>query len=340
MTRLVLLATSPRVAAGLLSPTAWQTLQSGPVYAADPGAPLAAVLVAGGLEVRALARPGSPEQAARELLSAADEAGAATFLIGPDPGRPPTGEIVAAVLDLCTARPDLSVERIEGNGELPGARLLDVVATMDRLRSPGGCPWDAGQDHHSLAPYLLEEAYEAFQAIEDDDSAALRDELGDVLLQVAFHARMAEELPPDQRWSIDDVASGLVDKLVRRHPHVFADTEVDGAEAVSANWETIKAAERGGASALASVPLAAPALTLAATLQRKAARAGLASSTPAAGALASAAERFERAPSAESAGDLLWAAVEAMRAVEIDPEAALRARARAFRDQAVADGVG
>jgi len=263
VTRLVLLATSPRVAAGLLSATAWQALQSGPVYAVDLTTPLAAAVAAGGLEVRALAQPGSPQPAVRELVSAADAAGAATFLIGADRGQPPASEIAAAILELTATRPDLDIEQIDGSWDLPGARLLDVVATMDRLRSPGGCPWDAGQDHRSLAPYLLEEAYEAFQAIEDDDSAALRDELGDVLLQVAFHARMAEELPPDRRWSIDDVASGLVDKLVRRHPHVFADSDVDGAEAVSANWETIKAAERGGASALASVPLAAPALTLA-----------------------------------------------------------------------------
>src|ERR1700759_5762228 len=104
----------------------------------------------------------------------------------------------------------------------PGERLLDAVATMDRLRSPGGCPWDAKQDHASLAPYLLEEAYEAFQAIEDGNLPALREELGDVLLQIAFHARLAEELPAAERWSIDDVATGLFDKVVRRSPHVFA----------------------------------------------------------------------------------------------------------------------
>ena len=152
-----------------------------------------------------------------------------------------------------------------------GAALLDAVAAMDRLRSPGGCPWDAEQDHVSLAPYLLEEAYEAFQAIEDGDLDALRDELGDVLLQVPFTPGWPRSCPPTERWSIDDVAAGLVAKLIRRHPHVFGDVEVSDAADVNRNWEEIKAAERGGASALASVPMAAPALTLAATLQRKAA---------------------------------------------------------------------
>src|SRR5882757_4506827 len=93
--------------------------------------------------------------------------------------------------------------------------LLRAVEVMDQLRSPGGCPWDAAQTHETLAPYLLEETYETLEAIESGDAAHLREELGDLLLQVLFHARMAEELPPDERFSIDDVAVGLVDKLVR-----------------------------------------------------------------------------------------------------------------------------
>lgn len=203
---------------------------------------------------------------------------------------------------------------------------------MDRLRSPGGCPWDAEQTHASLAPYLLEEAYEAFQALEDGDLAALRDELGDVLLQVLFHARLAEELPADERWSIDDVAAGLVAKLERRHPHVFGDVTVEGADEVNRNWEQIKAAERRGKPPVASVPLAAPALTLAAKLQRK----GGADAVPDATALIAAVERFASDASTEAAGELLWAAVTLMRAHDIDAEAALRARARQFRDQVIA----
>jgi XTP/dITP diphosphohydrolase len=203
---------------------------------------------------------------------------------------------------------------------------------MDRLRSPGGCPWDAEQTHATLAPYLLEEAYEAFQAIEDGDLAALRDEMGDVLLQVLFHARLAEERQDGSGWTIDDVAAGLIDKLVRRHPHVFGDVAAADADAVNRNWEQIKAAERGSASPLASVPLAAPALTLAATLQRKATRAGL----PVNGDVHAAWTQFGAAPTPETAGELLWALVEVLRGHDIDPEAALRARARAFRDDVAA----
>jgi XTP/dITP diphosphohydrolase len=204
---------------------------------------------------------------------------------------------------------------------------------MDRLRSPGGCPWDAEQDHRTLAPYLIEEAYEALQAIEDGDLDALRDELGDVLLQVLFHARIAEELPAGQRWSIDDVAAGLVAKLTRRHPHVFGDTAVSGSEDVSRNWEQIKAEERGGASPVESVPLGLPALTLAAKLQRKA---NVEPSTDSSDGLTAAAERFVVEPSDDSAAELLWIAVAQMRVNGIDPEAVLRARARSFRDEALA----
>jgi len=217
---------------------------------------------------------------------------------------------------------------------------------MDRLRSPGGCPWDAEQSHDSLAPYLLEEAYEAFQAIEDEDAAGLREELGDVLLQVAFHSRLAEEREDETRWTIDDVAAGLVAKLVRRHPHVFGERTVSGADEVVANWDQIKAEEKAGRSAVGGVPLSMAALTLAATLQRKAAKLGvpvelvvpelLAAETPGA-AVAAAAAHYESAPGVESAGQLLWAVVAAMRADDVDAESALRGRSRSFRDQL--DGV-
>ena len=109
-----------------------------------------------------------------------------------------------------------------GSIDPPGARLLDAVDVMDRLRSPGGCPWDAEQTTDSLKRYLLEEAYEAYETIEEGDLDALRDELGDVLLQVLFHARIASEGAEGPAWDIDDVAANLVAKLVRRHPHVFA----------------------------------------------------------------------------------------------------------------------
>lgn len=340
MTRLVLLVTSPRVAAGLLSSAAWQALHAGPVFVADLGSPLVAALSAAEVAVSAVDVEASPAAIARDLLDAARQSGTATWLVGPE-----GDQVLARALSEPSPQPPtgdeaVEIELMDGSWDVPGARLLDVVATMDRLRSPGGCPWDAQQDHQTLAPYLLEEAYEAFQSIEDADSNGLREELGDVLLQVAFHARLAEELPEGERWSIDDVAAGLVDKLVRRHPHVFGDTLVDGAEAVNANWETIKAVERGGGSVVANVALAAPALTLAATLQRKAATAGLVvDPTWTEASFTAAAERFGRSPSPESAGEVLWAAVEMMRRLDIDAEAALRARAREFRDQvSTADG--
>lgn len=333
--RLVLLGTSPRVAAGLLSSDAWAALHAGPVFVDERDLPALLPLTSAGVTVRSIADGQSVEAIARELLAAALELGTATWWVGPDDDQALAAE--AAILAQRSGDHDaVDIEIMSGSWDLPGARLLDVVATMDRLRSPGGCPWDAQQDHETLAPYLLEEAYEAFQAIEDHDSDGVREELGDVLLQVAFHARLAEELPAAERWSIDDVAAGLVDKLVRRHPHVFDGLAVSGADEVNTNWEAIKAAERGNAPAVANVPLASPALTLAATLQRKAARIGAPVDTPT-GSLAGTLAEFENSPSAESAGDLLWAAVAIMRSLDIDAEAALRARARGFRDQFITE---
>src|SRR5262252_4332603 len=158
-----------------------------------------------------------------------------------------------------------------------GAALLRLVEVMDILRV--NCPWDARQTHQSLAPYLLEECYEALEALESGDESALRDELGDVLLQVVFHARVAAERTDGTGFDIDDVATGIVEKLIRRHPHVFGDVQVSGPEEVKRNWDAIKAAERGGRggalpSALGSVPFGQPALSLAAQLQRRAERAG------------------------------------------------------------------
>src|SRR5215467_15896992 len=122
--------------------------------------------------------------------------------------------------------------------------MLRLVEVMDTLRV--NCPWDAKQTHESLAPYLLEECYEALETLEGGDPAELRDELGDVLLQVVFHARVAAERTDGAGFDIDDVATGIVEKLVRRHPHVFGDVKVSGPEDVKRNWDAIKAAERAG----------------------------------------------------------------------------------------------
>jgi XTP/dITP diphosphohydrolase len=328
--RLVLLVTSPRVAAGLLSSDAWAAVHAGPVFVADRDAAVVTPLESAGVDVRSASLAGPVEAMAREVIDTARQAGTATWWVGTD-DQEQAARALADLVGQQLGDDRLDVDIVPGSWDLPGARLLDVVTTMDRLRSPGGCPWDAQQDHLTLAPYLLEEAYEAFQSIEDRDSAGLREELGDVLLQVAFHARLAEELPGDERWSIDDVATGLVEKLVRRHPHVFGGVVVSGVDEVNTNWETIKAAERSGASVVANVALAAPALTLAETLQRKALSADALQAVGS--SLAECAAQFERTPSVESAGALLWAAVAAMRLSDIDAEGALRSRARRFRDQ-------
>jgi NTP pyrophosphatase (non-canonical NTP hydrolase) len=216
-------------------------------------------------------------------------------------------------------------------GEIPGAALLRLVAVMDRLRV--SCPWDARQTHESLAPHLLEECYEALEALETGEAAALRDELGDVLLQVVFHARVAAERADGTGFTIDDVAVGIVEKLIRRHPHVFGDVHVTGPEDVKRNWDAIKAAERasqGGPppSVVGSVPFSQPALALAAQLQRRAERAGapaeLASlpvaSTAGAGGVS-------------GIGAELFSLVARARAAGLDPELELRAAARCYRDR-------
>ncbi|HVM27178.1 MAG TPA: MazG family protein [Mycobacteriales bacterium] len=194
----------------------------------------------------------------------------------------------------------------------PGERLLEVVAVMDRLRSPGGCPWDAAQTHESLMPYLLEEAYEAYAALEDGDSGALREELGDVLLQVVFHARVAAERVGG--WTIDDVAADLVDKLVRRHPHVFEDVSAHDADAVERNWDALKAAEKGRTSVTEGVPLSQPSLALAARLQKRGGKLGV------------------PVPQYDGLGGELWALVARCREAGVDPEQALRSAAKHYRD--------
>lgn len=141
------------------------------------------------------------------------------------------------------------------------SELTRLREVMDKLRSPGGCPWDAEQDHKSLLKFLLEESYEFTEAIEDNDREAMLEELGDLLLQVYFHARIAEE-DKDQPFNIDDVARTVTDKLVRRHPHVFSDTVAKNSSEVLENWERQKAVEKGRTSAIDGVPLGQPALAL------------------------------------------------------------------------------
>ncbi|GEL94949.1 MazG family protein [Cellulomonas composti] len=206
--------------------------------------------------------------------------------------------------------------------------LDELVAVMDRLRSPGGCPWDAEQTHASLVPYALEEAYELAEAVEHDDRAGLREELGDLLLQVVFHARIAAE-HPDEPFTVDDVARDLVDKLVRRHPHVFAPDETDDAsgdatdatddEGRNVRWDRIKRAEKQRASALDGVPLALGALARAQKVVTRADRAGLSAPAPAGDG---------------SLGARLFALVLEARATGLDAEGELRRTAADWEREA------
>jgi len=248
--RIVFLATSPRVALGLLSWPAWETLRAADVvFAGDAEHPHIPYVEQATGAVVALPDH-SPAMAAERLLEAATPARTVVWLAEDEEYDE---ELAVALGNRLVQAPASALPELEvlpGSYDLPGARLLDLVDVMNRLRSPGGCPWDAEQTHASLAEYLLEEAFEAVETIEDGDPLtpgpgrdALREELGDVLLQVMFHSRIAEE-HEDDPFSVDDVADGIVAKLIRRHPHVFADADAPTAAHVAANWDVIKAGEK------------------------------------------------------------------------------------------------
>jgi tetrapyrrole methylase family protein/MazG family protein len=208
-----------------------------------------------------------------------------------------------------------------------GERLLELVKVMARLRGPDGCPWDREQTHQTLARHLLEETHELLDAIDTGGSDAIRDELGDLLLQVVFHAQMAAE---NGRWDVDDVAGGLVEKLVHRHPHVFGDVEVSGAEEVLTNWERLKADESGGRGGVDDdIPGTLPALARAAKVQRRAAGWGVGWSDAgdAIAALRAGTETLsegDRERIEREIGAVLFAAVAVARLSGVDPEGALR----------------
>lgn len=234
-----LLLTSPRLPAGLLSRSAWSAIESAAsVWARDAADPLAQEVTNQGITVHCVGDVVAHELASQ--LLAADAKQDVLWLNSPD-GDPGLHEALAA--QLTSAEDPAELEIVVGSWDPPGARLLDVVAVMDRLRSPGGCPWDAEQTHASLTPYLVEEAFEAVEALDSGDPDHMSEELGDVLLQVLFHARVAEE-NADAGFDIDEIAAGLVAKLVRRHPHVFADGDASNPDEVALRWDEIKAQEK------------------------------------------------------------------------------------------------
>ena len=200
------------------------------------------------------------------------------------------------------------------------SQLLRLLEVMDRLRSPGGCPWDAEQTHQSLIKYLLEESYEFADSVDDDDRAAMREELGDILLQVYFHSRIAQEHPTDP-FSIEEVAEGIADKLIRRHPHVFGDEAVESSADVLANWERLKATEKNRNSATDGVALSQPALPLITKLIYRAEKNGIDLDLPTT-------DMNNAVPADIAIGDALVAAVVAAIKHGIEPEDLLRSRAR------------
>lgn len=308
--RLILLISSPRVAPGLLSREAWQVLDTAASVRALDGEPQALAIGEAGVTVQLLTDV-RPDLLARELVAATADGD--VVWIGSSDGDPGLSEAIATEVTRLSDPPD--VELLIGSHDVPGSRLLDVVAVMDRLRSPGGCPWDAQQTHESLVPYLLEEAHEAIEALEAGDPPHMQEELGDLLLQIVFHARVAQE-HPEAPFDIDDVAGGLVDKLVRRHPHVFADADAETAEAVEANWHSIKAAEKAERlHALEGVPESLPALARAEKFIGRLEKAGLS-------------RHLDEAAATSDLGADLLGLVRRAREQGQDAEAALRATLR------------
>lgn len=211
---------------------------------------------------------------------------------------------------------------------MESSQLQRLAEVMDQLRSPGGCPWDAEQTHESLLKYLLEESYEFADAVHSANRIHMREELGDVLLQVYFHARIAEEDPVDP-FSIQDVAQAIADKLIRRHPHVFAGVKVQDSTEVLQNWEEIKKEEKGRTSALDGIAMAQPALPLIEKLLYRASKYGVDVETPTeidTGGIAS-----------ESAvGKALLTVIAWANANGVDAESALRKEALALSQQIAA----
>jgi XTP/dITP diphosphohydrolase len=304
--RIVLLTASHRVAPGLLSWPAWQALHGADrVLCPDEDHPQLPYLREAGVAVEHL-RP-----TAEELVEAC--AGGRTVLLLPsgEGDRALTDGLARLAGSGRVSMPDL--ELLPGSYDLPGARLLDLVQIMDRIRRE--CPWTSRQTHQGLAKYAIEEAYELVEAIEEGDRRELREELGDVLLQVVFHARIAEE-DAEEPFSVDDVAGTLVEKLIHRHPHVFGDATAETPEDVHAHWLRTKAIEKQRESVTDGVPLGQPGLALAAKLAGRVRTAGL----------------DVKLPAAEGIGYELLALAARADAAGVDPEAALRAAARTYRD--------
>ena len=240
-----ILVVSPRVAPGLLTLSAWDALRAAPVVrSADLADPHVEAIITAGIPVEST--PDAPSYEAEAVWIA------------------PTGDVSWAqtvatdLMDGETPEDAPHVEIIFGSYDQPGARLLDLVEVMDQLRNE--CPWTQQQTHASLSHYLLEEAYETLESLDSGNSEHLLEELGDLLMQVVFHARIAAEA---EGWDIDSVAEGIVGKLIYRNPHVFGDETVASADEVDARWQALKSVEKQRQSPLDGIPLELPALAFA-----------------------------------------------------------------------------
>ena len=326
--RLILLLSTPRIAPGLFSRDAWTALANAAhVLTRDEDETQLIAIQEAGIAATHLGEQ-PPGALARLLVD--QTADGEVVWIGSADGDPGLTDALAAEVSGRDDPPE--IELLFASYDVPGSRLLDLVATMDRLRSQGGCPWDAEQTHESLVPYLIEETHELVEAIESGDRTHMAEELGDVLLQVAFHARIAQE-HDDSPFGIDEVAGGIVDKLVRRHPHVFAEGGAETVEDVAASWEQIKAAEKPHRSApLDGIPERLCALARASKAAGRLDQAGF-------GALA------VKAAQGDDFGPRLLALVLEARRSGVDPEAALRSvvrglEAAAGNDQARPEAPG
>jgi uncharacterized protein YabN with tetrapyrrole methylase and pyrophosphatase domain len=333
----------------LLTLEAWQALSRGPVLIA-PGEPLGERLREAGVVVEELSEaapellrtPAAPDRAvaggslrllahvhghtevpqgaraaADRIAERARRDGEAVFVV-------PSEIVTRAVMERALAG-DVEVEVVIGR--VPrGHRLLELVRVMAQLRGPQGCPWDREQTHQTLVRYLIDETYELLEAVERGTPEDIKEELGDLLLQVVFHAQMATD---DGTFDIDDVADALVRKLVTRHPHVFGEIDVAGAEEVVENWDEIKRHEKGRASVVEGVPESLPALAYAQKLQR---RSGGDPPDPA-GALRDSMAALGEKPDEAALGEALFALTSLARKHGLDAETALRRAAKDFRER-------
>ena len=362
MTTLHLVGLGPG-AAELLTLRSWELLASGrPLRIRDPGHEAAQTVLARGFSFETVAET-EPEAIARSVLRWAQGSDASVYAMAGHPLEAP--ETVPILFDAASAGVAVEVEAsvtdverlpasdavtgtFAGPAAMRGAiAFARLVAIMARLRAPGGCPWDREQSHASLAIHLLEESHEVLDAIDRNDMVDLEEELGDVLLQLVFHAQLAAEAGS---FEIGDVIEELVAKLVYRHPHIFGDVTVGGADEVVANWEALKHEQKGRSSRADGIPKDLPALLYAHKVQRRLAGAGrsytasperLATLMAALSMASSASGSSSGSSSADDAlGDLLFEAVALAQQAGVDPEGALRRKAARYLSDAPAGRSG